>query len=771
MKKITLFLFVWTIVATAFAITETAKWKAHLSYNNTAKVVVTPHKVFALASGHVYSMTKEGNKMDTYTKVDGWSENSIADFEYNQHAAVLVCAYSNANIDLISLDGSVYNLPDLMNKNWSVDKTIYQIYNEGKYAYLACGFGVLVLDLEKKEIKDTYIIGPDAQKVPIYGFTADANNFYALSSNTIYCAPKLASNLLDFNVWQQNTIALPANVPLKGLYAVNDALLSVNDHTVVYQYKQQQWSVFYQGEAESVSVNISDNQVLVSGGDQGVVAYDFQLQPLKTYPVVSVHAAIDADNLWYAYKDYGLACLDKMGNQQVNRPSYLRISTMKELTIVDGRLLAAHGGYWIDRFGYPCHISGFEKNNWFTYTSTALQTEKWSDKVTDVTSIAIDPNNLDHFYFTTFGEGLFEVTDGVITQMYNETNTNGWLTSAIAGDDHYVRLDGLSYDVKGNLWLLNSYSSVNVLTPQGEQYKLAYPPLKDCPTLRRLLITSKHKWCVDLRYKPGIFVFSDKGTFADMADDDYRFFGSGSLVDKDGTILYPTYVYDIAEGTDGNVWVGTDLGPIVFSNVSKVFDSDYRCTRIKIAREDGSGLADYLLDGVAVMSLEVDAGNRKWLGTANAGVYLLSEDGQETLLHFNTENSPLSSNEVSDICIDQQTGDVYFVTPDGLFSYRGDAMQAVDVATQETIYAFPNPVRPEYGGDITIAGLEQNSKVWITDASANVVFEGTSNGGSLVWDGRNKSGQMVSGGVYFVLVSNANSVNHRSVATKILIVR
>jgi hypothetical protein len=286
-----------------------------------------------------------------------------------------------------------------------------------------------------------------------------------------------------------------------------------------------------------------------------------------------------------------------------------------------------------------------------------------------------------------------------------------------------------------------------------------------------MLITNKHKWCVDLRYKPGVFVFSDKGTFDDMTDDDYRFFGSGSLVDKDGTILYPTYVYDIDEDTDGNIWVGTDIGPIVFSNVSKVFDANYRCTRIKIAREDGSGLADYLLDGVAIMSVEVDAGNRKWLGTANAGVYLLSADGKETLLHFNTENSPLSSNEVLDIEINERTGEVYFVTPDGLFAYRNDAMESMTEATQETIYAFPNPVRPEYGGYITVAGLEQDSKVWITDASANVVFEGQSNAGSIAWDGRNKSGQMVTGGVYFVLVSNANSDYHRSVATKILIVR
>lgn len=772
MKKLILLIAAYLVALSVTAYTPMGEWYAHLSYNNTTKVVVTPNKVFAIADGHVYSMHKQSKAIETYTKIDGWSDNNVADMAYNAQAEVMVCAYSNANIDLISLDGSVYNIPDLMNKNWSVDKTIYQIYNEGNYAYLACGFGILVLDLEKKEIKDTYIIGPDAQKVPVYGFTADANYFYALSTDAIYCADKTSPNLLDFNAWQENSIALPVNGAFATLFVTEKGLLTVLEKTTVYCYAQQQWMSFYKGEASATSINLSADKLLLSGGTDGVRVYNMQLEQLTTYPVVALHAALDDQSLWYAYTDYGLACMDTTtSNVVVKRPSYLRSSTMKEITIEQGRLMVAPGGYWIDRFGNPCFISRYENNHWYTYSSQSLQVEKWTDYAKDVTSIAIDPQNVEHFYFTTFGEGLFEVNNGVITQMYNETNTNGWLSSAIGGDNHYVRLDGLAYDKKGNLWLLNSYSSVNVLTPQGEMYKLPYEPLKGCPTLRRMLITSKHKWCVDLRYKPGVFVFSDKGTFGDMTDDDYRFFGSGSLVDKDGTILYPTYVYDIDEGTDGNVWVGTDIGPIVFTNVNKVFDADYRCTRVKIAREDGSGLADYLLDGVPIMSVQVDAGNRKWLGTANAGVYLLSADGKETLLHFNTENSPLSSNEVLDIEIDEQTGEVYFVTADGLFAYRNDATEPMEVATQETIYAFPNPVRPEYGGYITVAGLEENSKVWITDASANVVFEGISNGGSLAWDGRNQSGQMVSGGVYFVMVSNANSTNHRSVATKILIVR
>ena len=164
MKKIILLVAAFCTFCTTFAHAEMGKWYAHLVYNLTSKVVVTPNKVFALADGHVYSMHKQTKELETYTKVDGWSDNKVNDLSFNPQTSTLVCAYTNANIDLITADGSVCNIPDLMQKNWAVDKTIYQIYNEGKLAYLACGFGVLVLDLEKKEIKDTYIIGPGARR-------------------------------------------------------------------------------------------------------------------------------------------------------------------------------------------------------------------------------------------------------------------------------------------------------------------------------------------------------------------------------------------------------------------------------------------------------------------------------------------------------------------------------------------------------------------------------------------------------------------------------
>lgn len=754
-----------------WASTPVGQWEAFLSYQNTSQLMLTPQKTYAIANQHLYAAHRDAKELQYYSKIDGLSENNVMAMGYSAANDMLILVYTNANIDLVNSDGSIYNIPDLLQKNWSVDKTVYQIYVEQDMAYLACGFGIMVVDLTKREIKDTYIIGKDAQKEPIYGVTANETHFYALSSSVIYKADR-TQNLLDYAVWQKEPIALPKGTACQNLYILNNQLFTIDSKQSVLQYKENAWHTFFQGDENTVSWNQNSNGVFVTGGSKGIWHYSHQLELIAHYNYYALDACSDDSNqLWFAAGGSGIACHTANKPLEVLTPSSIPHATIKELQVQNSILTIAPGGYWTNRYNNPCQVPMFQDDQWVNHTNFSMQTTQFVDVVNDVTSVAINPQNTNHFYFTTWGEGLFEVVDGKVIRQYNESNSNGLFVSAIKGNDHYVRLDGLRYDDKGNLWVLNSYSGIRVLDTQDTWHSLNYGPLSACPALRKLLFTKKLNWCVCLRSTPGIFVFSTNNTLDNLSDDKYRFFGSTDLVDKDGKTLILNSIYDVAECTDGSIWVGTDIGPVVFTNLNNIFASNYRCTRIKIPRNDGTNLADYLLDGVAVQAIEVDKGNRKWVGTASSGAFLLSPDGKTTLLHFTTQNSPLSSNEIVDISIDHQTGVVYLGTPEGLFAYRGDAMQPVKQASKETIYAFPNPVRPEYDGLITVAGLEENATVWITDASANVVFQGQANGGSISWNGRNASQQRVAGGVYFVLVSNGDSNNHRSVATKILIVR
>jgi len=212
--------------------------------------------------------------------------------------------------------------------------------------------------------------------------------------------------------------------------------------------------------------------------------------------------------------------------------------------------------------------------------------------------------------------------------------------------------------------------------------------------------------------------------------------------------------------------VGTNEGPLLFNNPSKAFDSDFACSRVKIPRNDGTISADYLLIDEQINAIAIDGANRKWLGTKSSGIYLMSENGQETIRHFTTMNSPLLSNEILSIAINPVTGEVFIGTGSGLVSYQSDAAEATNVF--QNVHAYPNPVRENYSGIITITGLVADTKVKITDLTGNVICETTSNGSIATWDGKNTFGQRVSTGVYLAICVTPDGL--QSAITKILVI-
>ena len=210
-------------------------------------------------------------------------------------------------------------------------------------------------------------------------------------------------------------------------------------------------------------------------------------------------------------------------------------------------------------------------------------------------------------------------------------------------------------------------------------------------------------------------------------------------------------------------------GVVTLANSKAVFSRDFQVNRVKVPRNDGTNLADYLLDGLCVTCMAIDGANRKWFGTTTSGVYLVSEDGTEILEHFTSENSYLPDDNVLSIVCSDDSNIVYFGTSKGTVAYSSDAVPSED--NFNNVYAYPNPVRPDYTGYITITGLMDNSLVKIADSAGNVVYSTTSNGGMVTWDGCNMNGQRVSTGVYFVLASQTDGSNKSGCVTKIMIVR
>ena len=264
-----------------------------------------------------------------------------------------------------------------------------------------------------------------------------------------------------------------------------------------------------------------------------------------------------------------------------------------------------------------------------------------------------------------------------------------------------------------------------------------------------------------------MLVINTNGTIDTQKDDQHRFISTFS--NQDGTSYSPNLWYCAVEDLDGAIWVGNTAGIFMTTTPDEVFNSDFYLTQIKVPRDDGSGLADYLLSNVSVKCIAIDGANRKWVGTTDNGVYLISADGLECIHHFTKDDSPLISDAINDIAINGETGEVFIATDAGLCSYKGDATDPEPTLVSSSLKVFPNPVNPDYTGDVHITGLAYNSDVKIANAAGKLVYEGTSNGGQFTWNCCYATGKHVSSGVYYALCTDAEG--KKGACAKILIIR
>jgi ligand-binding sensor domain-containing protein len=312
-----------------------------------------------------------------------------------------------------------------------------------------------------------------------------------------------------------------------------------------------------------------------------------------------------------------------------------------------------------------------------------------------------------------------------------------------------------------NLWITQTEvpGSIKILKPDGNW--IVNPITLDVPAIGDIIITkSGYKWVL-LPRGDGLFILDDNET-PDYSDDDV----SKQMIVTDSENSMITNVYCFAEDLDGNIWIGTDQGPMIYYNPDKVFTEDLKAYRIKIPRNDGSGLADYMLGTETITSMAVDGANRKWLGTLSSGAYLLSPDGTTQVKNFNEDNSPIFSNSITSVAVDDKSGYIWLATSKGVISVRGDATAGKD--SFSNVYSFPNPVREDFTGNVTITGLMRDTQIRITDVSGNLVYKMVSDGGQAVWDLTTYNGRRVATGVYVVFC--ASSDGSQSCVTKILVI-
>ncbi|MEN8958039.1 MAG: T9SS type A sorting domain-containing protein, partial [Flavobacteriales bacterium] len=247
----------------------------------------------------------------------------------------------------------------------------------------------------------------------------------------------------------------------------------------------------------------------------------------------------------------------------------------------------------------------------------------------------------------------------------------------------------------------------------------------------------------------------------DESDDQFRLIDNAV---ENGSLEFNATA--IAEELDEEIWIGTERGIYVIYNPEDLFEEDgeIEAQRIKIEQD---GNIEFLLENEFITAIAIDGGNRKWIGTQSSGVFVLSPDGIDQIHQFTLENSPLLSNTINDIAIDEETGEVFFSTDQGLVSYKGIATKPKEAFID--VYAYPNPVPPGYSGTIGIKGLMFNTDIRITDITGNTVYAAKSLGGQATWDGNKLDGTRASSGVYLVFLTNEDGTSDE--VTKILFMK
>ena len=751
--------------SSVFAYDNTDGWTLYPSYHNATYCQVAGEKVYILASGALYSYNRSDSEVRLYDKINTLSDIDITHIAYCKDIGALVIVYSNANIDVLYDDEEIYNLSDFKNKLLP-QKKINSIGIQGTTAYLSTEFGTVEIDLENLEFRNTYNTGLDTK----YTYLFKDRLYTATKSGLYYC--QTSKNMLDKNNWEKaHQDAMKTLAELDGkLYCIasDGKFLEFIPETNKLRMvdSSDSYSYMYKDGDSLIAVSASRIVKIDSNGTSNICnltdKYSFILKDNDTYWCCKGYGGVVES----AVEENGIVARTHplLPDSPIrNYCEFIQFTSDDKLLVAGGNInffdITFYDGTLME---YNC-----SSDRWVNLPEDTIK-QTTGLKYVNLCSIDEDPTEPGHYFASSFGYGIYEFRDGKFLNHYSIHNSP--LETVVPSNNSYVRVPMVKFDNEGNLWCINTgiKDIIKILKKDGTWTSLYYKPIEYLPTMVEPLIDSRGwLWVTSLQGEPGIFCAKLNGTPLDTSDDESKVW-LHKFTNQDGTSYDIYQVYTLTEDHSGSIWVGTNTGLFVIDN-PKSFFNDGIFKQIKVPRNDGTGLADYLLSGTYIKSIKIDGANRKWVGTNDNGIYLISADGKETIHHFTTENSPLPSNNIESIAINGKSGEVFIGTEKGIASYMSDATRAEDKLDKKNVYTFPNPVKADYSGNISIVGLTADCNVKIVDAAGLLINEGTSNGGRYSWNGRNSRGEKVASGVYYVLTYDSNG--NEGVATKILVTR
>jgi len=734
---------------------EIGTWKDYYSYNGAKKVFYQNYQTYCVTDNGLF-VYNNNNELFLYNKLNFTNDYGINNLAFGSNT--LIVSYENSNIDIIE-DNLTTSITDIKNLEIT-GKRINNLTVIDNELFVSASYGVSKINLIKKEISDTYYLYKNGESVEINDLKK-IDNYYLVASNKGVFKAEQNSLLNDPNNWTQ--IDTNSNV-----------FKIINGSRIIFLYKNESETNY------KVSEDISNiSSMLISANSLNDITYSND-KFLFVYENSVVTSIDGTDTLETYYKNTGLskfksACYDDENNiwiadsisglikvtngitKSIILPNGPASNNIFDLNFSNSKLYISHGGhsnYSVNNLNYQ-GVSVLENNSWTNYSSQFLGNSR---------DIVSSTTNGDYEYFASWYDGISVILNKNLSNKFGYNNTNGILDTTYYSNNR-IQISDLKFDNYGNLWGLNSQvqKPLFVKTPQNEWYSYTLNLSIEGLYFDEILIDNTgQKWGIIAKgNSKGLFVYDDNNTIDNQYDDQYKLIttniGQGALPNNN--------VNCITKDRNGEIWVGTYEGICVFNNPSLVF-SGYNFDAQQILITEGD-YGQYLLSTESVKCIAVDGGNRKWIGTLGAGLYLLSADGTEEINHFTSENSPLPSNNIIDIAINSKNGEVFIGTDKGLLSYTSDA--TVGENSQNNLKIFPNPVRQSYSGLIIIDKLYTDANIKITDMNFNLIFEGFANGGRATWNGRDIDGNKVPTGVYLIFTSD--DMGNEKISGKILIIK
>jgi len=740
----------------AYAQGRVGSWKSYRSYQSATLVAETPNYCFGVYDGSLLSYGLEDEEIITYSSNDGLHDVDIQYMSYSPGEKALVLVYRNGNIDIFYGRNNVYNIPFLKTNTLVQDKVVYNLELIGDFAYLSTAFGILVVDIKRKEIKDPCLLG-----MKVFSITQKDDYFYALTEKGVRQAAT-SSNILDKENWITVSMNYPGNFERgKKIFFYQDQMVISEDGAIFYKDSNGNFGTLWSGAVRSVDV--MNDMIVANLYDRTYFYRNFSYQGEVLGITYQTVPAKGSDSYWMASGEKGIIRIEKSSDNSDYKVTAegVNVNSPKRnlnfyMTCVNNKLYVVGGSRGANRNNSPgtLMILDTKTNQWFNLDENAVS-EKTGFPCNDLMSVAVDPRDPDHYFVSSWGEGVYEFRNNEFVKLYNQTNSS--LETAIPGNSQYVRIDGLVYDRNNTLWMVNGgvQNGLQSMSAQGEWKSYYYPDLASNDPNRIVISSRNVLWLNLYRNKIGM-----------IAVDGENYYHSASFEDQQGKNIGATGYLCLAEDKNGTIWVGTDIGPISFSNPAAVGTGV--CYRMVAEDEYGEGY--YIMDNQEVTAIAVDGGNRKWMGTKGGGLYVVNQavaGGGIEVINYTKENSFLISNNITSIAINDQTGEVFIGTDIGLCSYLSEATEGKPDYSE--VYAYPNPVYPSRSNQVVITGLMQNSTVKITDMSGNLIKQDQSMGGQYLWNCTDRTGSIVKAGIYLVFA--ATPTGSEGVVTKIMVVR